>query len=362
MRRRSRISPLRLIPHPSSACPPRRGVSQSNPPASPASLAGGTFAVLKSHSHMPQTSHREPDPATPRGWIKTIAGSRVTRLGLILALLVLVGGPAFAQDAGGAATPADAAAGGDSIPGSAWLLPFQSLASFEPVTVTILLCSILAITLIIQAVLRARRGVLLPDESTAEVERLINERKYRELKDFTDADDSFVSQSLNPALKRAPSFSDMREALETGVADQTAEEFRRLEYINILANVGPLLGLLGTVIGIMDAFLEMRRAGGSADVGALAGGISTALGTTMLGLILAIPCLIAYGILRNKVDRLTTEGALLAEEFLLMIKSDKSGGSSSGSSSAGSSSTPSRAAAPPKPAPAKAPARQATPA
>ena len=69
----------------------------------------------------------------------------------------------------------------------------------------------------------------------------------------------------------------------------------------------------------MDAFLEMRRAGGSADVAALAGGISTALGTTMLGLILAIPCLIAYGVLRNKVDRLTTEGGLLAEEFLLMI-------------------------------------------
>ena len=345
-------------------------MSQSNPLASPASLAGGTFAVLKSHSHMPQTSHREPDPATPRGWIKTIAGSRVTRLGLILALLVLIGGPAFAQDAGGAATPADAAAGGgaDSIPGSAWLLPFESIFSWppEPISLVILLCSILAITLIIQAVLRARRAVLLPDESTAEVERLINERKYRELKDFTDADDSFVSQSLNPALKRAPSFSEMREALETGVADQTAEEFRRLEYINILANVGPLLGLLGTVIGIMDAFLEMRRAGGSADVGALAGGISTALGTTMLGLILAIPCLIAYGILRNKVDRLTTEGALLAEEFLLMIKSDKNDrGGSSGSSSTSSSSSPaspSRAAAPPKPAPAKAPARQATPA
>ena len=125
------------------------------------------------------------------------------------------------------------------------MLPFNSLAEFEPVTITIVLCSVLAVTLIIQAVLRARRTVILPEESTAEIERLIAEKKFRDLVEFTDGDNSFVSQSLNPALKRAPSFSEMREALEAGVADRTSEEFRRLEYINILANVGPLLGCWG---------------------------------------------------------------------------------------------------------------------
>ena len=250
--------------------------------------------------------------------------------GGLLAVLLIFAGTALAQDAGNGLAPTPAAAGsqvaggtgGESVPSSAWLLPFDSLKEFEPVTITILLCSVLAVTLIVQAFLRVRRQVLLPEESAARIEDLIRRKQFKELIDFTDADDAFVSRALNPALKRAPSFSGMRDALESSVAEETAEQFRKLDYINILANVGPLLGLLGTVIGIMSAFLEMRRAGGSADVSQLAGGISTALGTTMLGLVLAIPCLVCYGILRNKADRLTQEGALLSEEFLLMIKPD----------------------------------------
>ncbi len=275
---------------------------------------------------------------------------RALLLSALLVSVLVFGGRAMAQDAD--AAPAD---GAESVAASPWLLPFESLADFEPVTIVILLCSVVAVTLIVQASLRARRSVLLPDESDAQIEELIRERNFRELVEFTDEDDSFVSRSLNPALKRAPSFTEMREALEAGVADETAEEFRRLEYINILANVGPLLGLLGTVVGIMAAFLEMQKAGGSADVGALAGGISTALGTTMLGLVLAIPSLVAYGLLRGKVDRLTTEGALAAEEFLLMIRPDKD--KAAGGSSATRSSSRSR----PTPTPAKAPARQASP-
>ncbi|MEM1010986.1 MAG: MotA/TolQ/ExbB proton channel family protein [Planctomycetota bacterium] len=273
---------------------------------------------------------------------------RALLLSALLVSILVFGSRVMAQDGDGAAAGAEE----PSVAASAWLLPFESLASLEPVTIVILLCSVVAVTLIIQASLRARRSVLLPDESDAQIEELIQGRNFRELIEFTDEDDSFVSRSLNPALKRAPSFTEMRESLEAGVADETAEEFRKLEYINILANVGPLLGLLGTVVGIMDAFLAMQKAGGSADVGALAGGISTALGTTMLGLVLAIPSLVAYGVLRNKVDRLTSEGALAAEEFLLMIRpdKDKAGGSSS-------SSKPR-----PRPTPAKAPARQSAPA
>lgn len=242
----------------------------------------------------------------------------------VIVALGFVAGTASAQD-GGIPTPADAGQSRvETIPASAWLLPFQSMFRWppEPVSWVIALCSVVAVTLIIQAFIRVRRGSILPEESHAQIEQMIQQKQFRELVEFTQTDDSFVSRSLNPSLKRAPNFVEMREALEAGVAEETAEHFRKLEYINILANVGPLLGLLGTVIGIMDAFLEMRKAGGTADVSALAGGISTALGTTMMGLTLAIPCLTAYGVLRNKADRLTQEGAMLSEEFLLMMRAD----------------------------------------
>jgi biopolymer transport protein ExbB len=185
---------------------------------------------------------------------------------------------------------------------------------------TIAVLSVIGLTLIIQAFIKNRASVFMPEETTNQVREMISQRKFKELIEFTETDDSFISKALNPALKRAPSFSSMKEAMETAIGEQTAEQFRQIEYLNIIGNLGPLLGLLGTVMGMIAAFAGMEAAHGSADPSVLAGGISKALTHTFLGLFLAIPCLAAFGILRTMVDRLTVRGALTAEELLLMIK------------------------------------------
>src|SRR4029434_4602841 len=118
------------------------------------------------------------------------------------------------------------------------------------------------------------------------IREVIGARRFRELIDFTENDPSFISKALNPALKRAPSFSSMKEAMETAIGEQTAEQFRRIEYLNIIGNLGPLLGLLGTVLGMIEAFQAVATTGGQADVGALSQGISTALCHTFLRLFL----------------------------------------------------------------------------
>jgi biopolymer transport protein ExbB len=179
---------------------------------------------------------------------------------------------------------------------------------------------VIGLTLIIQAFMMNRASVFMPEETTNQIREMIAQRKFKELIEFTETDSSFISKAVNPALKRAPSFSSMKEAMETAIGEQTAEQFRRIEYLNIIGNLGPLLGLMGTVIGMISAFAAMKAAKGSADPSVLAGGISQALTHTFLGLFLAIPCLAAFGILRTMVDRLTVRGALVAEELLLMIK------------------------------------------
>jgi biopolymer transport protein ExbB len=181
-------------------------------------------------------------------------------------------------------------------------------------------CSIYGVTLIIQGVIKNRRSVLMPEASVNHIRELINQRQFKELIEYTENDPTFVSRALNPALKRAPSFSSMKEAMETAIGEQTAEQFRKIEYLNIIGNLGPLLGLLGTVLGMIDAFSAMNAAGGSANPSDLAGGISKALAHTFLGLMLAVPCLAAFGVLRTVVDRLTIQASLIAEELLLMIK------------------------------------------
>jgi biopolymer transport protein ExbB len=194
------------------------------------------------------------------------------------------------------------------------------LGHIDFVSITIFILSVTGLTLIIQGFIKIRTGALIPETSTNHIRELIGRREFKELIDFTENDPSFISRALNPALKRAPSFSSMKEAMETAVAEQTAEQFRRIEYLNIIGNLGPLLGLLGTVLGMIYAFQDLMAAGGDAKPAELAGGISTALCHTFLGLFLAVPCLAVFGIQRTMVDRLTTQGALISEELLLLIK------------------------------------------
>jgi biopolymer transport protein ExbB len=194
------------------------------------------------------------------------------------------------------------------------------LHSADAVTVLIVLLSIAGLSLIIQGFIKNRASVFMPIETTEHIREMIGQKKFKELIEYTEADPSFVSKALNPALKRAPSFSSMKEAMETAIGEQTAEQFRKIEYLNIIGNLGPLLGLLGTVLGMIVAFSAMKAAGGSANPGDLAGGISKALCHTFEGLALAVPCLACFGVLRTIVDRLTVQGALVAEELLLMVK------------------------------------------
>jgi biopolymer transport protein ExbB len=190
----------------------------------------------------------------------------------------------------------------------------------DPVFITIFVLSITGLTLIIQGFIKNRESILLPAPTIALMRDMIAQRRFKDLLDFTETDPSFMSKALNPALKRAPVFSNMKEAMETAIGEQTAEQFRRIEYLNIIGNLGPLLGLLGTVLGMIQAFSEMQASGGNASPAQLAGGISTALTHTFLGLALAVPCLACFGVLRTMVDRLTVRGALVCEDLLLMIR------------------------------------------
>jgi biopolymer transport protein ExbB len=244
--------------------------------------------------------------------------SRFSRIALFVVLIgaSLFAASAYAQTAAPAAGGA-AAADSPKPPGLISLI----LGNTDFVFFTVVLLSIIGMTLIIQGFIKTRQSVYMPDSSTEQIREMINQRKFKELLEYTRDDPSFISKALHPALNRAPAFNAMKEAMETAIGEQMAEKFRGIEYLNIIGNLGPLLGLLGTVLGMIAAFSEMMAAGAAgADPSKLAGGISKALCHTFLGLMLAVPCLASFGILRTMVDRLTVRAALLCEELLLLIK------------------------------------------
>ncbi len=110
-----------------------------------------------------------------------------------------------------------------------------------------------------------------------------------------------------------------RDQVEDAMADFTNNEARKnmqwINYISLIAQASPMLGLLGTVIGMVSAFATLQTAG-AADPAQLAGDISVALLTTLWGLLNAIPCILVFFILKNKYNGLVAESVYTAEELL----------------------------------------------
>lgn len=91
---------------------------------------------------------------------------------------------------------------------------------------------------------------------------------------------------------------------------------KNLRGLAIIGNITPLLGLLGTVTGMIKAFIKIQELGGRVDASVLAGGIWEALITTAAGLSIAIPTLVAYHYLEGRVDNISSQMKDTASEFL----------------------------------------------
>lgn len=109
-------------------------------------------------------------------------------------------------------------------------------------------------------------------------------------------------------------------ASEQRADELSVRRLRSIESLNVIGNVAPMLGLFGTVYGIILSFREIVASGGTPDPVSLAAGIGTALVATFWGLVVAIPALAFYGVLRSRIDALTVETASTAEDLLSQLK------------------------------------------
>jgi biopolymer transport protein ExbB len=110
--------------------------------------------------------------------------------------------------------------------------------------------------------------------------------------------------------------------MQSQALKNTAELERNVAFLSSIANLSTLLGLLGTVTGMLRAFLNLRISGIS-DPARLAGGISEALITTVGGLCVAIPCLLAFHVFRQRVNRALSSMEIASAELLSMFAREK---------------------------------------
>lgn len=213
----------------------------------------------------------------------------------------------------------------------------------------ILLMSAVSVSLIIRFGLQFRRSMLVPETTRVEIESLIAEKKYRDAIEYAQNDPSYLGRLTSAALTEAANgYGAMERAIEESGDYETTRYLRPVEYLNVLGNIGPMMGLFGTVYGMIRAFQSLVAKGGQPDPADLAGGIATALVTTFWGLVVAIPALAAYSVIRNKIDAITSEGMLIAED---MISPFKPGGKKDRKERDRSGERSSRPRATPKPEP-----------
>ncbi len=179
----------------------------------------------------------------------------------------------------------------------------------------------LTIGLCVDHFLHIRRGALLPDQLKITLGELIEQRKYKEVLEVTAQDPSLLASVLHSGLSNANSgLPVMERAMEEVMETRAASLFRRIEYLNIIGNVAPMIGLFGTVYGMIKTFSAIVELGGAPDPKALAAGISIALVTTFWGLLVAIPALSVFHLMRNRIDGLLAECAVETERFIQYFK------------------------------------------
>ncbi|MDX2131236.1 MAG: MotA/TolQ/ExbB proton channel family protein [Planctomycetota bacterium] len=203
--------------------------------------------------------------------------------------------------------------------------------SFDVFTVLLLAGSLVGITWVFLCVLEVRARNIAPEGVTGRLRDLARAGRWEDLEIAARDDDSFVCRVLrSPLAMRGRDRAAIRDAAELAASEESARWFRKVDVLNVIGNLGPLVGLAGTVWGMILAFTSLGATGGQAQASDLSLGISKALFHTLLGLCLAIPCLLFYGMYRNLVDKLCTRGIVVAGEIVERIPSREDDGARAG--------------------------------
>lgn len=213
-------------------------------------------------------------------------------------------------------SPSPAADGSESLEQKTfltWMLEANGLF-FGPL---LLALSISMVALVAMNVLQVRRENFIPPLLVSQFEEHLKAKRYQEAYDLARGDPSFLAQVLAAGLgKISGGYPQAIEAMqEVGEKENMTVE-HRLSYLALIGTVSPMVGLMGTVYGMIDSFRVIASRPVTPKPNELAEGISTALFTTLEGLAVAIPAIAAYGILRNRVARMVLDVGIVSEGLM----------------------------------------------
>jgi biopolymer transport protein ExbB len=195
----------------------------------------------------------------------------------------------------------------------------------------LIMLSMIALGLIISNLIVLRAEYLMPPRIVGALERLLRERNVEGIFAFAREKDNdrfltrVVAGALSKVVRSQFGLLELKPALEEAASKELDRLDRPTHGLALLAAIGPMLGLLGTVFGMIGAFGAISAEQGAARSAKLAEFMSLALVNTAEGLVLAIPCTIAYSLFRRRTDRLMSHVADVAERLAAVLQGAMSG-------------------------------------
>ncbi len=188
----------------------------------------------------------------------------------------------------------------------------------------IMALSLIALAVIIERMLYFRSIKTDEEKLFQRVKASVEKGHFEEAMSICDNNESPLSALIKVGIEyRSYPESAQKEVLKDAAAQEVPRLERNVSALGTIAHIAPLLGLLGTVTGTMKAFGVLGRFGSVADPSILARGISEALITTAAGIIVAVPSVIFYNLLVNKVNLILLKTENQVTSLVMMINSGK---------------------------------------
>lgn len=201
---------------------------------------------------------------------------------------------------------------------------FSELASGGFIMIPILICSLIAVAIIVERYITLRK-------STSNTRRLMMKVKALIMKDDIDGAIELCNETPGPTanvlkqvmLKSDKDKEEIQETIDSAGKEQVYYLERYLGVLATIAGIAPLIGFLGTVVGMIEAFRQIKLLGGNVNATVLAGGIQQALMTTAFGLSVGIMTFIAYNYFVTRVQRFVFEMETSSTEMLEILVHEK---------------------------------------
>ncbi len=159
-----------------------------------------------------------------------------------------------------------------------------------------------------------------------DLQPLVNANRYRDAFALASESEASISKMLSNGLIRAHNNSKLSEietAMDEGLMEAVTRLEKRTHYLSTFANIATLLGLLGTIIGLIEAFTAVSNADPAEKADLLSASISVAMNTTAFGLMVAIPLLLVFTVIQTKTNEIVDGLEMIAVKFLNLVSAQQ---------------------------------------